>query len=966
MASFIELIAKIKQKNNGTFKLVDAQDVECEDGKGLDEVLNEKLDKNQGIENVGKTMVVGDDGNLVVGDSSPKNVYTKEEVDYLLDDKMDKPYVPIEITDNATITDALEGNFKIDKIKGNTYQNVETDIVPTPNRPVPINSRKTLVTKANLNIFDFEKENNTSDIPDTGTYRSIGQYQLKANTKYIFKWSEATVPAKATLSFQIQDEKGTVLVSPFTYFNLESNEKEEAGKEVEFTTNESGIVKFAYNCTVATSSTTETYQQYWYTKILKDITLKEDVEYEPEYVELRSLKETGNIWDLKPFTDINNAYYQSNDVEANCWATEQVRNLQSILKPRTTYSIRTTIEMVHKVAEEGYTNASMDKRILLYRSQHETLNDVLVDLCFTTEELNNGETRTVTKTFTTPDDLTDCKILWYTERYTTESGPSIMSTVKFKDITLVEGDSVPDSYVAPTVRDYKIVDHTTQTSKIVRNIHNVSFNKNSVWSRTGSDEKGYRFTVVEKQPLKISNYSEVNNGFSNMSNNAKNSVVNDDKSGSGWYCTSNSYVIKVDGLQMGTLDDFKQLLGDNEIIFLCQLATPVEEPITYVETDTSEIGYSWQDTTSPSPDIPSNIESVNSIEITVCGKNLFDINDEDVYLSPNITHNGNQIIKNDGSTFPRIKLKNLVIDKEYTLSYSTKLNKSISDGQLLSAISSKNMGYPDGVVLYKVGDGGTDYNVKIKFTATQSEMYLIFSIQPETITNLQIELGDTATAYEPYQGQRVDITLPQPMYQNDVANVESGDYEYEAQKYIVTGDEEFYQDYQSKAGYYGRCFNLENGNGVLTEKIWCNYLPYILVSWSLASEGCSQNARNQIHLKFSNDRLGITDNTPLEEKRLAFANYLKQLYASDGPLYVVVKVAKTTQPIPEEDLTKLKSLKTNAGVNNIFVGGEVKPTIEARYPRDLALVQQQLEQKILLISDSLIDTQAKVLLQGGN
>ncbi|MFR5749415.1 MAG: hypothetical protein ACLUD4_10875, partial [Thomasclavelia spiroformis] len=287
MASFIELIAKIKQKNNGTFKLVDAQDVECEDGKGLDEVLNEKLDKNQGIENVGKTMIVGDDGNLVVGDSLPKNVYTKEEVDYLLDDKMDKPYVPIEITDSTTLNDCLAGNFKIDKIKGNTYQNVETDIVPTPNRPVPINSRKTLVTKTNPNMFNFEKENDTSSIPDTGTYRSIGQYQLKANTKYIFEWSEATVPAKSTLSFQIQDDKGTVLVSPFTYFNLQADEKKEVGKEVEFTTNSSGIVKFAYNCTVATSNTTETYQQYWYTKILKNIKLKEDVEYETEYVELR-------------------------------------------------------------------------------------------------------------------------------------------------------------------------------------------------------------------------------------------------------------------------------------------------------------------------------------------------------------------------------------------------------------------------------------------------------------------------------------------------------------------------------------------------------------------------------------------------------------------------------------------------------------------------------------------------------
>ena len=149
-------------------------------------------------------------------------------------------------------------------------------------------------------------------------------------------------------------------------------------------------------------------------------------------------------------------------------------------------------------------------------------------------------------------------------------------------------------------------------------------------------------------------------------------------------------------------------------------------------------------------------------------------------------------------------------------------------------------------------------------------------------------------------------------------------------------------------------FNLKNGNGVLTEKIWCNYLSYILSSWGSASEGCCQNSRTQIHLKFSNDRLGITDNTPLEEKRLVFANYLKRLYASGDSLYVVVKVAKTTQPIPEEDLAKLKSLKTEQGINNIFVGSEVKPTIEARYALDIASIVSKLQTKLLTLQEEVV------------
>ena len=219
---------------------------------------------------------------------------------------------------------------------------------------------------------------------------------------------------------------------------------------------------------------------------------------------------------------------------------------------------------------------------------------------------------------------------------------------------------------------------------------------------------------------------------------------------------------------------------------------------------------------------------------------------------------------------------------------------------------------------------------------------------------LQIELGETATAYEPYTGQHINIALPQPLYENDIANVESENYEYEMQKYVVTGDEVFIQDYQNRSGYYGRYFNLKNGMGLVTDKVFCNCLNYVRLVWNSESEGVCQNSNIQIHLKFSNDRLGITDNTPVEEKRTAFANYLKQLYASGDPLYIVIKVAKTTQPIPQEDLAKLKSLKTNSGINNIFINSEVKSSIEARYPQDVILAVNKLQTKLLTLQEEVV------------
>lgn len=630
MASFIELIAKIKQKNNGTFKLVDAQDVECEDGKGLDEVLNEKLDENQGIENAGKTMVVGADGNLVVGDSSPKNVYTKEEVDYMLADKMDKSYYDISITDDTTIETTLAGNFKIDSIEGNIYQN----------------------TTLGNQLFDASKLPTKSQGGATVTNNGDGSFTISGSGKLSENFS--------------------------TYYD------------------DSNIVN--------------------------------------------SLKE--------------------GDITFNC---EQI---------------------TYPIFQIYFLNAQNQGILILSNTSTSTTKEITSDVL-------------------------------------------------------------------------------SQTVKL-------------------------RFFI----------YGSVSSGK--------------------------------------------------------DIVTGKVKPILYQDGDGT-----WEHFTggqpSPNPDYPQHIYGVEELNIKLVGKNVMDndlffnaenwqtgyINKYYMYLKPNTTY-----------TFSR----------KDNVGYQTGIYFYIynSDGSIKTQIINSSSNY------YQTQ--------KVTFT-TKDDGIIYFGVHPnvsslnklfEILGYAQLEESAEATPYTPYQEQRVNITPPQPLYQNDIANVESGDYEYEKQKYVVTGNETFLNDYQTQSGFYGRYFDLENGNGVVTEKIWCNYLSYIQSSWSLASEGCSQNTRTQIHLKFSNDRLGITDNTPLEEKRTAFANYLKQLYSSGDPLYVVIKVTKTTQPIPPEDLAKMKSLKTNAGVNNIFVGGEIKPTINARYPRDLALVQQQLEQKVLLMSETLTETRTKLLLQGGN
>lgn len=790
MASFIELIAKIKQKNNGTFKLVDAQDVECEDGKGLDEVLNEKLDKNQGVENVGKTMVVGADGNLVVGDPSPKNVYTKEEVDYLLDDKMDKPYVPIEITDNATIDDALAGNFKIDKIKGNTYQNVEENIVPTPQRPVPINSRK-----------------------------------VKVNS---------------------------------------------------------------------------------------------------EYVGLRSLKETGNLFDLK--------YGQLLFGER----IGNVTNNGSGVIIENQYAITANLAVVYLKANTNYCFKSNRAKEPI-ESMEESGNDLNM--------LNvlKGSTPIIQvisgSTFTVNDSG-----YYYLRLYGT-----VGCKVSYTSVMLVEGTSAPSSYVAPTIRDYKIVDHTNKTAKIVRNV-----------ALYEDDHTGNGWTAYDNQTFQNSYFKNIkdmkkSNRIASYSNSFEVYDKSADNTNSMWIgvsANSNVFVVKTD---FTTLDEWKAWLKNNDLEFLYPLVTPVEESIAYVETDVSEVGLSWQDTTSPSPTIKSEVQGVEEINILKTGKNLFDIDG-----NVNTTVDNAQLAKNS--------VQNGILTSNYNSNNETlggQLIKTENGKQYTISLNVISIGTGNGayIAIYRNGEPLYSPNMKVgawktTITATVDEILLAFGTTNGTgaqFTNIQLEVGDTATAYEPYQEQHINITPPQPMYSTsdgsiaDYVDVEKGVEVYNMSGAVIfDGSED--EKWRLNASYPNTVFITAN-NLKTKSPILCSAYSMLTNASELNTADYGIYLGQQINIKNK-------DISSVEE----FKELLKQ-----NPITVVYPLATPIEiPITEEDLAKLKSLKTEQGVTNIFVGGEVKPTIEARYPRDLALVQQQLEQKVLLMSETLTATQAKLLLQGGN
>lgn len=772
MASFIELIAKIKQKNNGDYALVDAEDIECEDGKRLNVVLNEKLDKNQGVENAGKTMVVGADGNLVVGDSSPKNVYTKEEVNYLLDDKMDKPYYDIAITDDTTIETTLAGNFKIDSIEGSIYQAQETDIVPTPSRPVPINSRKV-----------------------------------------------------------------------------------KAGEE---------------------------------------------------YVELRSLKETSNMFDYRLYALLNSEYVSLNDDGTGI----------KILKPddrdisEIPYELDFDINTYLNFMWDGENGQGIELHVYIKYPDQDWQEFSTVADGTLKAQLGVGNHEPLKMRF---------KFVGVTGAEKTNIGL----------FNYVLGDI---AYVPPTVRDYKIVDHTAKTAKIVRNV-----------ALYEDDHTGNGWTAYDNQTFQNSYFKNIkdmkrSNRILSYSNSFE--VVNENtgvgNANSMWIGVTNSniFVIRTD---FKTIEEWKTWLTNNDLYFLYPLAMPIEQSIEYVETDVSEVGYSWQDSTSPSPDIESKIYEVDEINVRLAGKNFIDIN----YIS-NIENWTNP--NTDGYYYIPI-----AVPKNAQLVISNNVKVPAGRGYFANFSPYKEKNAENYYFIYH-NVSGSALGKFVRITKSNVVYLRLNSINVnlplfvEDFKKMQLEIGSVATPYTPYQETSIQHTLSKPLRATkdgsvrdaiDIVNMQTT---YNITDFTVDGNTTITlgTDKEKTRVIQINTFPFLNPTNNL--KMCCDKL----VNDSGKDEELF-TVSTALYIAINKNR--VAENDISEFKK----------WFGENPLYFIgISKNPTTEPLDDELVEKLKTLKTFSSVTHVFVEGIAKPKLNAKYPKDIAAAQAQLEAKVITLQEAVI------------
>lgn len=168
-------------------------------------------------------------------------------------------------------------------------------------------------------------------------------------------------------------------------------------------------------------------------------------------------------------------------------------------------------------------------------------------------------------------------------------------------------------------------------------------------------------------------------------------------------------------------------------------------------------GRSTQDGT-PTPDAPVPIDSIEVLELPVMfvGKNLLDVfNDpSNPRKNTSVAGNGNQPFRydstNDAYYTGNFSIVPLVIpaDGTYTLTMTAK--KSATTGDYFYFLN----GYVRSSVLTNA------YKRYSKtFTATAGNTVNLTIYNTAYVQNIQLELGSTATAYEPYEGATVPIPL---------------------------------------------------------------------------------------------------------------------------------------------------------------------------------------------------------------
>lgn len=190
--------------------------------------------------------------------------------------------------------------------------------------------------------------------------------------------------------------------------------------------------------------------------------------------------------------------------------------------------------------------------------------------------------------------------------------------------------------------------------------------------------------------------------------------------------------------------------------------------------------------------------------------------------------------------------------------------------------------------------------------------------------------------------QTLTLTSDRPITKWDRLVEQGGEigWLYASKKYVITGNEFF----EYRSGYdqdaYTNRFIVINDLFVnrLSDKqlAYCKILKRVqyIYAQNKLEEGIDTNV-NQLHIKLSNDRIGVLSSDDTETRTAKIAEYIKNTY-TDGIEILYATTDTVFLPLPQSEQNAIRALKTYYPATVITAdGGEVDPDIKVTYRKEI-------------------------------
>lgn len=378
---------------------------------------------------------------------------------------------------------------------------------------------------------------------------------------------------------------------------------------------------------------------------------------------------------------------------------------------------------------------------------------------------------------------------------------------------------------------------------------------------------------------------------------------------------------------------------------------------------------------SPSPEYPQEVKGVDKIEGKIIGKNLFDINKINSNSNTTSTATINSVIdgvinaqwntsypsadigsSNSSSGWVNIFNNSIELQPNtYTLSFKHKVIKKLTTIDNLRDFFIRVLNKTDNSTITNVnftGDFANFKNISNTFTLSEvTSVYLLFSCNncQIEIKDIQLEIGSTATPYQPYVEQSISYTLQNPLYK--LSNTVYDYIDLDKGKIIRNvGIVEFDGSSDENWVIYGNNTNM-NGYSINYKNI-SGDTPCVCDKL-LTTDSISTTLEEAI--KVLDNAMYVV----LNKIRGLNTTELFKSWLQSNPITVYYQLSTPTEEdIPTELLTQLKQLQTYSGETNIsFEASDVYPTIDLEYIKD---TKKYIESKEELDNQSIIDIDYRV------